>query len=148
MEPKYANMSSDNQLPYTWKFLYQFSLINPPNITLYRDIETDKNYKKLRKQLKENRISTTDYLKDKLFGGHHKFKEYRFIKNEFGYNVTSNIQHYNLWLNPMVELELDNNKIKKFLDKILVNKQYIVFKNLPQNMSVPGIIHYHILFKS
>jgi hypothetical protein len=134
--------------PYTWKFLDQFSLINPPNITLYRDIETDKNYEKLRKQLKENRIGTTDFLKAKLFGGQHKFKEYRFIKNEFGYNVTSNIQHYNLWLNPMVELELDNNKIKKFLDKILVTKQYIVFKNLPQNMSVPGIIHYHIFFKS
>ena len=132
--------------PYTWLFLKQFSLTNPPKITLYRDVETDKNYDKLRKQLKENRISTTDYLKAKLFGGQHKFKEYRFIKNDFGYNITSNIQHYNLWLNPTVDLELDNKKIKQFLDKIIVNGKYVVFKNLPQNMSVPGIIHYHIFF--
>ena len=133
--------------PYTWEFLKRFSLTNPPQITLYRDVKTDNNYGILRTQLKENRISTTDYLKKKIFGGHYKFKEYRFIKNEFGYNVEHNILHYNLWINPVVDLELDNNKIKLFLDKILVNKLYIVFKNLPQNMSVPGIIHYHIFFK-
>ena len=141
-------MSEKQQPHYTWQFLNKFSLINSPDITLYRDIETNNNYEKLRKQLKEKGISTTYYLKDKLFGGPHKFKEYRFIKNDFGYNVTRNIKHYNLWLNPVVDLELDNNKIKRFLDKILVNKKYIVFKNLPQNMSVPGIIHYHIFFKT
>ena len=133
--------------PYTWQFLKQFTITKPPKITLYRDVETDRNYDKLRSTLKNKGISTTDYLKDKLFGRHNKFKEYRFIKNDFRYNVSSNIQHYNLWLNPMVDLHMDNNKIKIFLDKILVNKHYIVFKNLPQNMSVPGIIHYHIFIK-
>ena len=147
IRPRDTNMPSQNQLLYTWEFLEQFTLTNPPRITLYRDIVTDNKYNKLRKRLKENNISTTYYLKTKLFGRHHKFKEYRFIKNEFAYNVVNNIQHYNLWLNPNLDLEQDNNKIKKLLDKILANKQYIVFKNLPQNMSVPGIIHYHIFFK-
>lgn len=139
-------MGGDKQQHYSWLFLKQFSLTNPPKVTIYRDVETDRNYDKLRVTLKSNGVSTTDYLKDKLFGGVHKFKEYRFIKNDFGYNVTNNIQHYNLWLNPMVDLHLDNNKIKRILDKIIIG-DYIVFNNLPNNMSVPGIIHYHIFFR-
>ena len=133
--------------PYTWGFLQKFTLKTPPKTTLYRDVETDRNYNKLRGQLKSNGISVTNYLKTKLFGGVHKFKEYRFIKNDFGYNVVPNIHHYNLWINPNVDLMLDNRKIKRILDKI-IRGDYIVFKNLPTNMSVSGIIHYHIFFST
>ena len=132
---------------YSWEFMTQFSINNPPKITIYRDSKTETRYKYLKTNLKKKGISISDYLKTKLFSGYNKFKEYRFIENDFKYNTEDGVFHYNFWINPIIETNYDENKIKDIVAKIMKNKDFIIFKNLVCNMSVPGVIHYHIFYR-
>tara|TARA_B110001450_G_C17502908_1_gene433134 strand:+ start:417 stop:824 length:408 start_codon:yes stop_codon:yes gene_type:complete len=132
---------------YSWEFMTQFSINNPPKITIYRDSKTETRYKYLKTNLKKKGISISDYLKTKLFSGYNKFKEYRFIENDFKYNTEDGVFHYNFWINPIIETNYDENKIKDIVAKIMKNKDFIIFKNLVCNMSVPGVVHYHIFYR-
>ena len=125
----------------------QFSINNPPKITIYRDSKTDTRYKFKKAELKKNGISICDYLKTKLFSGYNKYKEYRIIENEFKYNLANGIFHYNIWINPSVYKYYDETRIKQISKNIMKNRNFIIFKNLEHNMSVPSIVHYHIFYR-
>jgi hypothetical protein len=133
--------------PYNWDFLNKFNIKNPPKIQLYRDFETNARYLDFAQSLIKDTISINNHLKEKIFGGIHCFKEYRFLENEYPYNIEKNINHYNLWFNPNIIHNTSNKRILVLLKFIQKNNSFIVFKNLPQNMSVPGILHYHVFFK-
>ena len=132
----------------TWNFLKQFHIMNPPSITLNRKSIVDRNYKLLKLYLKNNNININNFITNKFFGYKNKFKEYRFIKNEFPYYVENHINHHILWINPNIANIFDNTKIIDLVNKILNNKEYIIFKNQNNNLSVSQIIHYHIFFKN
>jgi len=132
---------------YSWEFMSQFSINNPPKITIHRDSNTDTRYNETKSYLKKNKININDYLKTKLFSGNNKYKEYRFIENDFKYNIVNGVFHYNIWINPIIETNYDENKIKDIVAKIMKNKDFIIFKNLVCNMSVPGVVHYHIFYR-
>jgi len=132
---------------YSWEFMSQFSINNPPKITIHRDSNTDTRYNETKSYLKKNKININDYLKTKLFSGNNKYKEYRFIENDFKYNIVNGVFHYNIWINPIIETNYDENKIKDIVAKIMKNKDFIIFKNLACNMSVPGVVHYHIFYR-
>ena len=137
----------NNNMVYNWKFLSQFSLQNPPKIQIFRNFDTNARYNEFILSLKNSSNSINNYLKQKIFGNDHSLKEYRFIENDYPYNVEKNIKHYNLWFNPNIKHHLSDEHITKLLNFILKGKKYIVFKNLKKNMSVPGILHYHIFFE-
>ena len=132
---------------YSWEFMSQFSINNPPKITIHRDSKTDTRYKYLKTNLKKKGISICDYLKNKLFSGYNKYKEYRLIENDFKYNIESGVFHYNLWINPCFETHYNDNRINHLVKKIMKNRDFIIFKNLACNMSVPGVVHYHIFYR-
>lgn len=151
-KPKDSNMEKKNQKcpdlpPYNWEFLNKFNIKNPPKIQLFRDFETNAKYLEFIFSLKQHNTSINDYLSEKLFGGIHHFKEYRFLENEYPYNIEKNIKHYNLWFNPDLIHDVSNERILLLLKFILKENKFIVFKNIKKNMSVPGILHYHIFFQ-
>ena len=144
------NMKKNNTRvlpPYNWNFLNKFNIKKPPKIQLYRDFETNARYLDFTQSLIKREISINEHLKEKFFGGLHYFKEYRFLENEYPYNIDKNIKHYNLWFNPKIIHNTTDKRIILLLKFILKNTPFIVFKNIPTNMSVQKIQHYHVFFK-
>ena len=129
-------------MPHSWDFISQFSLKNPPTIQLGRKQSVQDSYSKKKKYLQFINKNIHDHLMESLFSDN---KEYRYLKNDYPYNLEDNIQHNVLWINPAYNEKYNEEYIIHLLNSF--DTEYIVFRNNPSNMSIPSIIHYHVFTK-
>ena len=155
----------------TWSFLKKYHL-NPPTIMLPREIDIQKKYDNFKKIIKNNNNNNIkNYILTNFFKNNENII---FIKNNFPYDVESNIYHYVLWfnsnycylnkLNNLDKLNKNNyeknilENIKYFFDTkkindttidnyIFSNYEFIFFENIKENKSINSIKHIHVFFK-
>ena len=109
---KHIEQLVNNNMVYNWEFLSQFNLQNPPKIKIFRDFDTNARYNEFLLSLKNTDISINDFLKEKIFGNVHSMKEYRFIENDYPYNVGKNIKHY---ITLTQQFKLQNQKRRQLI---------------------------------
>ena len=89
---------------YSWNFLKQFNFNPPTDIILERTKKIQNEYD----LYKKNPLHILNLLQ-KLFINNDLFV---LIKNRFPYNISSNIEHYVLFINPILKKKF--NVIKHF----------------------------------
>lgn len=128
---------------YNWDFIKQFHK-NSPSIQINRTKEIENKYNEHKLLLLKNKISIHDYILKKYFNEN---CEYKFVNNEFPYNVDSNIEHILLWFNPNIKFKIDTEYIDNLLNELLFDKNYIYFENKDSNKSIKSIKHIHVFIK-
>lgn len=128
---------------YNWDFIKQFHK-NSPSIQINRTKEIENKYNEHKLLLLKNKISIHDYIFKKYFNEN---CEYKFVNNEFPYNVDSNIEHILLWFNPNIKFKIDTEYIDNLLNELLFDKNYIYFENKDSNKSIKSIKHIHVFIK-
>lgn len=129
----------------TWGQLLSYHK-NPPLNGLYRSVEIQNKYSEI---LKKGIPDLEKYLfcDDECI--------YKITNNDFPYYVEQNISHKVLWLNPkftvndqMIKKFTDYSYIDEIINKEAQGKQYVYFRNLPNNSSIPTIIHYQVFINN
>jgi len=69
-------------------------------------------------------------------------KQWAIVKNDFPYNVDSNITHFLLWINPNNLLTKD--KIDIIVKDFAKDNEVVYFQNHVSMQSIKSIPHYHI----
>ena len=129
-----------------------------------------KKYDNFKKIIKNNNNNIKNYILTNFFKNNENII---FIKNNFPYDVESNIYHYVLWFNSnycyLNELNNQINLIKIIMKKyirtykiffdtkkindttinnyIFSNYEFIFFENIKENKSINSIKHIHVFFK-
>ena len=126
----------------TWNDLLKFHK-NPPSGSIGRGKEVQEKY-----NMNHN---SNNKLSKKLFpNSNDQIKLYKYMKNDYPYDVGKGIEHNLLWFNPRISpnwLYTRNKVVKEILDKENDKKEYIYFQNKPNNSSVKDIIHYQVFVK-
>ena len=73
-------------------------------------------------------------------------------KNNYPYNLSTNIVHYILWFNPLIyrnklHILLNKKYITTILNRYIKSNEYICFMNVPDNQSIKNIYHYQVFIK-
>ena len=129
----------------SWETLKQFSVVNPPNVRLYRDEGIEKKYTLHRERIKENYESVAEYLIKKMFSDEACDTRMVFIDNTFPYNTDSNIKHMLVWINPKYSENI--KEVYSFINENTSNP-FIYFKNQTQFKTILEVEHYHVFIKS
>lgn len=125
---------------YDWDFIKQFHK-NSPSIQIKRTNEVESKYIQHKSLLIKNKINIHDYIVKNYFEDDCKYK---FVNNEFPYNVESNIEHKLLWFNPNINYQINDEYINNLLNELLFDKNYIYFENIDSNKSIKSIRHIHV----
>ena len=128
----------------SWEILKQFSVVNPPNVRLYREAKIENKYTLHRERIKENYESVAEYLIDKMFSDEACNTRMVFIDNTFPYNTASNIKHMLVWINPKYS---ENAKEVRTFIKDNTSKPFIYFKNSIQFKTILEVEHYHVFIQ-
>lgn len=142
----------------TEEFLKNYSIENPPLISLYRDYHIQENYDNFRSS--DNFFIFIDNIKELL-----EEKVSVLQLNDFPYYTTDNIKHYILWINN----KKNPDKLDKLFIKNEINKYFNInidakntqntqnikkreniityWVNTSQNTSIKDILHTHIFTK-
>ena len=110
--------------------------LNPPIVCLPKGLKTYNQYQNFRKNLS---ISLFEYLNNLLFSQN----DLLVIRpSDFPYFVSEYIVHMIIWINPILNLSIDDEVIIAYL-KLKGYRNFILFENIMVNRSVPNIRHYH-----
>ena len=147
--------------PITEEYLKNYSIDNPPLISLYRNYSVQSEYDEYRSS--DKFYIFIDNMKELL-----QNQKSILQLNDFPYYTTDNIKHYVLWINNNMKTKTSNcNKYKNnspYLDKIFIkneiknhfkdninknNTQEIItyWVNTNYNCSIKEILHVHIFTK-
>ena len=125
---------------YSWNFLQQFNFNPPRDIILERTKQIQNKYD----LYKKNPLNILK-LSQKLFINNDLFV---LVKNKFPYNISHNIDHYVLFINPKLKNKFNYAiiyKVVKYKFKLLcMYKPFIIFENIPENRSIKDITHYQV----
>lgn len=142
----------------TEEFLKNYSIENPPLISLYRDYHIQENYDSFRSS--DKFFIFIDNIKELL-----EEKVSVLQLNDFPYYTTDNIKHYILWINnKKYSNKLDKifikNEINKYFDtnidatntqnaQNIKKRENIItyWVNTSHNSSIKDILHTHIFTK-
>ena len=140
----------------TEDYLKNYSIDNPPLISLYRDYPIQEDYDNYRSS--DTFFIFINNIKELL-----KENVSVLQLNDFPYYTTDNIKHYILWINNKKNPDkLDKSFIKKEVNKYFnidinldidtkntQNKEEIItfWVNIPENCSIKEILHTHIFTK-
>jgi hypothetical protein len=129
----------------TIEFLEEWDFTKKLPVTV-RTYEIISEYKKFKNHLTKNNINIEDYIMNKFL----KNKKYSIEQNNFPYNITDNMAHYVLWIEPNYFKEIND---KQLLEIILIKmnelgyNEYFCFENHIGCKSVLGIPHYQVFFR-
>lgn len=75
---------------------------------------------------------------------------YKFLPNNFPYNIEDGLLHYVLWIRPGVETS--NTTIRSIIAEKIVRRfkkpyEFTFFKNSDRYKSIPDVEHYHVFIK-
>lgn len=120
-------------------------------IIFHRDKAQENAYNILRK---EQGIQLSNYVFKLLFT-HDQWIPFRLVKCNFPYQLSPGIEHWNLWLNPMMPYHhyqiIDYDQIidlyLNYYQPLKKYKEYIYFENIPANRSVNSVRHMHVFFR-
>ena len=125
---------------YSWNFLQQFNFNPPKDIILERTKQIQNEYD----LYKKNPLNILKFSQ-KLFINNDLFV---LVKNKFPYNISHNIDHYVLFINPKLKNKFNYEliyKVVKYKFKLLyMYKPFIIFENIPENCSIKDITHYQV----
>ncbi len=122
-----------------WNDLIKFPRIL--NFSLGRKREIQLKYDK-----QKGRIGD---LENRLFP-ENKQLLYRYVANDYPYNVKKEIEHNVLWFNPKIgdKWIFKNEKIvEEILKKETKGRKFIYFRNSATNSSVKSMLHYQVFTK-
>ena len=133
----------------TWEFLKNYNnSVSLPEDTRTKKVQ--KSYEKHLKKLKKNNIDVNKYLIDRLFVNN---LDYIITINQYPYNLTSDIKHYILWINPKNNKKYSTDDLDKIIKDYMLSldehkfTEYIFFQNHIESRSVFHILHYQIFYK-
>lgn len=108
------------------------AFIKNPNSIKFRTSEVQIKYNQKLKELKEQDISTRDYLIDKYFNE----QIFALWKNEFPYDLPEDCEH---WIFATLDTSIKFELIPKNQTK------FFIFENLNKDKSVKDLYHIHII---
>ena len=137
----------------TWECLQNYN----NSIPLPKDTRTNevcKSYHDFLRFLEKNHLDINKYIKNKLFTPSENL-DYIITQNKYPYNVTSDIKHYILWINPKKDIKYTQNDldniIKDYMNLLSSDKNqlsnYNFFKNHVKSRSINKILHYQVFYK-
>lgn len=103
-----------------------------------RSPQVQAKYDRYKLELKKRRLSPGKVLRRSFFSDGQLV---HLADNQFPYDLTPNIKHMVLWINP--SLTITSSGIKSLLESLL-DVPYIHTKNKPKYQSVPDLEHYHV----
>tara|TARA_B110001469_G_C9570771_1_gene283013 strand:+ start:310 stop:792 length:483 start_codon:yes stop_codon:yes gene_type:complete len=146
------------------EYLNNYSIDNPPLISLYRDYYIQEEYDKYRSS--DKFFIFVDNIKEVL-----ETQDSILQLNDFPYYTSNNIKHYVLWINNKRKKNTPQNKNLDKLDKLFIKneinkyfdinikykkkkEEYPIIENIItywvntiQNCSITDILHIHIFTK-
>ena len=124
---------------YDWCDLLNYSkLPSDQRQPLNRKPEIQESYDRFRQEYDPVR-----YITEKYFSGTNSGRQYVLVENSYPYDIVPWLSHYILWFNPAYP-DID---YKYWVDVIVKDLSAIAWINPPNNQSVPGVVHYHIIYK-
>jgi len=157
-------MNNKKLYPITEDYLNNYSIDNPPLISLYRDYYIQDKYDKYRSS--DKFFIFVDNIKEVL-----ETQDSILQLNDFPYYTSNNIKHYVLWINNKRKKKTPQNKNLDKLDKLFIKneinkyfdinikykkkkEEYPIIENIItywvntiQNCSITDIFHIHIFTK-
>ena len=124
-----------------WEELLAYNFECPPKSQFKRKKEIEDEYKFHLDSLKKKNIRVSDYIQKIAFPDN---ESYKFLKNEFPYDLEDGIDHWLLWLNPIYSIE--DTYIKELVEHRM-GSEVVYFCNYKFNQSIPTIRHCHIFVK-
>ena len=130
----------------TWEYLSQYNINNSPKKKLLRNKYTENLYVKHIADLDKNNIKLDEFIKNLHFKNNDK--KYVIYPNPFPYDVEDNIDHFILWINPSLDINIMQVEINYYINSFFPNKNKIYFENINENKSIPEIKYYHVFVKN
>ena len=143
----------------SWKTISQFSFSGPPKIVLGRSAEMEAKYKAHAAYLRQEGLSSLEYLSKKLFSGVNSGTPCTVDLNTFPYDMEKGVKHFLVWVNPKYQGErrfriedygyVRNWVLENFCggQEEMLDLRCVYFQNIERLRSIKAIPHLHVFIR-